>query len=298
MIRIFLPLICAALGLAAASCSQSEGPFAPAETPASPHGTAAAAMASPSDNATASDLERRDAAAGATPTESGQAPPAQAAGSAAAGAPQPAAKSPDVPELGPPPTESTTSTPQSAPQSAPQPTPPSALESAPQPTPQSEPATSPDAPMSVPAQRRASTLIGMPVVSGDGSPLGQVKDIIFDRQGQATHVVVAYAEEPPIGPAETSDATTPESGPDGKLTAMPWDAAMASIKDGRLVLDGTKLQQAPSFRPGEWPNLDDRDWSSAADDYWRKVVRANVAAHPGAPIDSTARQRARRARGE
>src|SRR6185312_5357939 len=100
MIRIFLPLICAALGLAAASCSQSEGPFAPAETPASPHGTAAAAMASPSDKATASDLERRDAAAGATPTESvGQAAQAQAAGSAAPGAPQPAAKSPDVPEL-------------------------------------------------------------------------------------------------------------------------------------------------------------------------------------------------------
>jgi sporulation protein YlmC with PRC-barrel domain len=148
----------------------------------------------------------------------------------------------------------------------------------------------------MPFQRRASTLIGMSVVSGEGSPLGEVKDIIFDRQGRATHVVVAYGGESAIGPGETPDAAAPQSSPGGKLTAMPWDAAMASIKDGRLVLDGTKLQQAPSFKPGEWPDLDDRAWSTGADDYWRKVVRANVAAHPGAPIDSTTRQRGRRTR--
>src|SRR6185312_13685468 len=282
MTRIFLPLICAALGLAAASCSQTEGPFAPAEAPASPHGTAAAAMASPSDKAAGGDLERRDAAAeGGAPDAVGQTLQPQATGSAAPPAPAPTAKSPDVPELGPPPTDPTTSTPDSAHQAAPQ----------------SAPEAAPDAPVSAAAQRRASTLIGMRVVSGDGSPLGQVKDIIFDRQGQATHVVVAYAGATPIGPAETPDATTPESAPDAKLTAMPWDAAMASIKDGRLVLNGAKLEQAPSFRPGEWPNLDDRDWSSTADDYWRKVVRANLAAHPGAPIDSTLRQRGRRTRG-
>lgn len=276
MIRIFLPLICAALGLAAASCSQSEGPFAPAEAPASPHGTAAAAMASPSEKTAADDAEHRDATAGAVPTDgTGQAPQAQATGSTPPGAPQPAAaKSPDVPDQGPPPTESATSAAQLTPEA------------------------NPDAPVSVPAQRRASTLVGMPVVAGDGSPLGQVKDIIFDRQGQATHVVVGYGAEPPIGPAETADANPPESADDGKLTAMPWDAAMASIRDGRLVLDGAKLQQAPSFKSQEWPNLDDRDWSAVTDDYWRKVVRASVAAHPGAPIDSTARQRGRRARGD
>lgn len=275
MIRIYLPLICAALGLAAASCSQwgSEGSSAPAEASASPHGTAAAAMASSSGKAAGGDLEGHDAAPGTASTDAAvQGPDAQATGSTAAAAPAPATRSPDLPQPGPRPADSATSTP---------------------------PATADTgnkAPASVPTQRRASNLIGMPVVSGNGSPLGQVKDIIFDRQGQATHVVVAYAEEPPVGPAEAPDATHSQSGPDGKLTAMPWDAAMASIKDGRLVLDGAKLQQAPSFRRGEWPNLDDRDWSAATDDYWRKVVRANVAAHPGAPIDSTARQRGRRTR--
>src|SRR6185312_17569343 len=109
MTRIFLPLICAALGLAAAYCSQTEGPFAPAEAPASPHGTAAAAMASPSDKVAGGDLERRDAAAeGGAPDAVGQTLQPQATGSAAP--PAPTAKSPDVPELGPPPTDPTTST--------------------------------------------------------------------------------------------------------------------------------------------------------------------------------------------
>jgi sporulation protein YlmC with PRC-barrel domain len=148
----------------------------------------------------------------------------------------------------------------------------------------------------MPAERRASTLIGMPVVSADGNPTGEVKDIIFDRQGRATHLVIAYAGAPEVGPGETPDEGKSPSSSDGKLTVIPWDAALASMKDGRLVLDGAKLQDAPSFTPDAWPNLDDPSWSAAADAYWRKAVRAAIAAHPGNPVDSTARQRGRRSR--
>src|SRR5579862_7955557 len=53
MMRIFLPLLCSMLGLAAAGCSQSDGPFGPADPAASPRalspGAASAAMASPPD---------------------------------------------------------------------------------------------------------------------------------------------------------------------------------------------------------------------------------------------------------
>jgi hypothetical protein len=126
--------------------------------------------------------------------------------------------------------------------------------------------------------------------------LGGVKDVIFDRQGHATHLVIAYGTAPDAGPTDTTDQSKPTPTPDGKLTAMPWDAAVASIKQGRVVLDGAKLQDAPSFTPQEWPNLDDASWSATADSYWRKAVKAAIAAHPGAPIDSTARQRSRRSR--
>lgn len=230
MIRIFLPLICAALGLVAASCGQSGGPFAPAGAPASPHpdshGAASAAMASPAD-----------------PKSQGI-----AQGTEQASAPSGSQTS-----------EATTGT---------------------------------------PTDRRASTLIGMLVVSSDGSALGAVKDIVFDRQGRATHLVIAYGTEPPAGPPEIPDDGKPVPTPNDKLTAMPWDAAVASIKSGRLVLDPAQLQSAPSFTPGAWPNLDDPAWSASADAYWRKAVRAAIAAHPGAPIDSTTRQRGRPARDE
>ncbi len=229
MIRIFLPLICAALGLAAASCTQSDGSFAPAEAPASPqpiaHGAASAAMAS---SPQTSSLD---------------------AGSTSSGSQASDTQSPEE--------------------------------------------AIPEAPAGMAAERRASTLIGMPVVSTRGDQLGRVKDLIFDRQGRATHVVIAYAAESAAGRAEIPGDGKSASPPDAKLTAMPWDAAMASIKDDRLVLESAKLQGAPSFTPDAWPNLDDPAWSATTDTYWRKAVQAAIAAHPGKPIDSTARQRER-----
>lgn len=251
MIRIFLPLICAALGFAAASCSQSDGPFAPAEAPAPPQSTS------------------HDAAAAAMPSTS-----PQAQDPAASGTPQPSATMPDQ----------TPSVDQASPSSGSQAA-----------APKSAAEAKPDAATGTPAAR-ASTLIGMPVVSADSSPLGDVKDIIFDPQGRATHLVIAYGSQSEPAPGQPSDDITPAPGPEGKLTAMPWDAAVASMKNGRLVLDDAKLQDAPSFTPHAWPNLDDPAWSVTADAYWRKAVRAAIAAHPGAPIDSTTRQRSRRAR--
>src|SRR5215469_5833278 len=196
MIRIILPLVCAALGFVAASCSQSGGRFAPAEAPASPHpnshGAASAAMASPSD-------PQQSQAAG---------PPSPASDQTASGA-------------------------------------------------QSASAANPEAATGTPVDRRASTLIGMPVVAADGSSLGEVKDIVFDRQGRATHLVIAYGTAPQMGPGEIPDDGKPAPTPESKLTAMPWDAAVAIIKSGRLLLDGAQLQRAPSFTPDAWPNLDD-----------------------------------------
>jgi len=270
MIRIFLPLICAALGLVAASCSQSGAPLAPTEAPASPqptsHGAASAAMARSPDKAP---TPGAPPAAGAASTDG--APPVDGT--------EQLQQAPAAEQVSTPPASAAPATPASV---------------SPSPAPQAAPAASPD--VSMPAERRASTLIGMPVASADGNPLGQVKDIVFDRQGRATHLVIAYGMQPEIGPGEIPDDGKPTSAPDGKLTAMPWDAALASIKDGRLVLDATKLQSAPSFTADAWPNLDDPSWSAPGDAYWRKVVQADIAAHPGSPIDSMTRQRGRPAR--
>jgi hypothetical protein len=236
MIRIFLPLICAALGLATASCSQSDGPLAPAaEAPASARASSRGASAAAAAMATPPDAPLAPLSDEASTPLSSQAPPGQSA----------------------------------------------------------DPSSSPDAPTGTAVERRASTLIGMPVVSADGSSLGEVKDIIFDPQGRATHLVIAYATEAEAAPEEIPEGGQPAPGAGDRLTAMPWDAAMASIKNGRLVLDDAKLQGAPSFTRDAWPNLDDPAWSLTTDAYWRKAVRAAIEAHPGAPIDSTVRQRGR-----
>ena len=276
MIRIILPLVCAALGLAAASCSQSGDPFATAEAPASahrpPHGAASAAMASPP-NSPQAPAASSPAAASQTSADTAQSPTATSDLTPSDQVPPDQVPQDQVPSLdeAPPPATAQVASPSTA-----------------------EPA--PDVPTSTQAERRASTLIGMPVVSPDGSPLGDVRDIVFDRLGRATHLVIAYGTAPDAGPGDLTDAPKPSPGSDGKLTAMPWDAAAASIKDGRVVLDGTKLQAAPSFTPQAWPNLEDPGWSGTADAYWRKAVRAAIAAHPGTPIDSTTRQRGRRSR--
>jgi sporulation protein YlmC with PRC-barrel domain len=141
-------------------------------------------------------------------------------------------------------------------------------------------------------ERRASTVIGMPVTSVDGTPIGEVRDIIVDAQGRATHVVIAYDTEPAAGPEEIPEGK-PRSGADGKLAAVPWDSAIARINDGKLVLDRTKLQSAPSFTADEWPNLQAPGWSADADAYWRKVAPPPPSARRSAQVDSTARLRAR-----
>lgn len=267
MIRIILPLVCAALGLAAASCSQSGDPFATAEAPASPHrpphGAASAAMASPPNPQQAPAASSAPAAAQTSATAT------QSPATTSDPTPSDQVSQEQLPSLDetPPPSQVASSS-----------------------------TTEPEVPTSTQAEHRASTLIGMPVVSPDGNSLGDVRDIVFDRLGRATHLVIAYGTAPAAGPGDLTDAPKPSSGADGKLTAMPWDAAAASIKDGRMVLDGTKLQAAPSFTPQAWPNLEDPGWSGATDAYWRKAVRAAIAAHPGTPIDSTTRQRARRSR--
>lgn len=215
MMRIFLPLLCSMLGLAAASCSQSDGPFGPADSAASARalsqGAAAASMASPPDPSQTDAPPAEGSPSGSQP----EAPTGTASGAAAA--------------------------------------------------------------------RRASMVIGMPVVSAEGSPLGEVKDIIFDSLGRATHVVIAYAAQTQAG----------ASSPDGRLVAVPWDTAAARITDGHLVLDASNLQGAPSFKPEEWPDLDNPTWSATADAYWRKVALPPLAAHRSLPIDSMARRRAR-----
>ena len=128
-------------------------------------------------------------------------------------------------------------------------------------------APAPPAPQGPRAALRASTLISMPVESRSGRVLGRIHDIVFNPNGtgRATHIVIAYGK---------GDAGH-------RLVAIPWWTAMSDIHHGALVLKAARLEGAPSFEPGNWPDLRDSSWSDAADDYWT------------VPVDSTSRSRSR-----
>ena len=133
------------------------------------------------------------------------------------------------------------------------------------------PARAPAPPLPVAAER-ASTLIGLAVESRAGQPLGTVQDIVFGRDGRATHLIVA--------PDGGSSAST--------LTPVPWSVALRHLHGGTLVFASQRFIGAPGFAPGQWPALASADWSAAADAYWSRT-----AAHPFTPVDPTGRSRAR-----
>ena len=133
----------------------------------------------------------------------------------------------------------------------------------------STPAPAPPLPA---AAERASTLIGLPVESRAGEPLGTVQDIVFGRNGGATHLIVA--------PASGRSAST--------LTPIPWSVALRHLHGGALVFKRHRFTGAPGFAPGQWPALGSADWSAAADAYWSRT-----AGQPFTPVDPTGRSRAR-----
>lgn len=133
----------------------------------------------------------------------------------------------------------------------------------------STPAPAPPLPA---AAERASTLIGLPVESRAGDPLGTVQDIVFGRDGRATHLIVA--------PASGSSVSS--------LTPVPWSVALRHLHGGALVFKRHRFAGAPGFAPGQWPALGSTDWSAAADAYWSRT-----AGQPFTPVDPTGRSRAR-----
>jgi sporulation protein YlmC with PRC-barrel domain len=94
---------------------------------------------------------------------------------------------------------------------------------------------------------RGSKIIGKNVQTTTGDSLGDVEDVIVDRDGRVTHAVVSHG---------------------GRLTAVPWTVLSRSMQGDRLVMERSSLERAPSFEKGQWPNLMSNTWSSDVDSYW------------------------------
>jgi sporulation protein YlmC with PRC-barrel domain len=121
---------------------------------------------------------------------------------------------------------------------------------------------------------RATQLVGMSVESVTGESLGQVKDIILDSRGSATHLVLSYGGTLGVG---------------AKLVAVPWSAVSGMMDGHRIVMSRVRLLAAPTLAESDWPDLAHTGWSAAADRYWQ----AEDTRPRSAEVDDTHRSRQR-----
>jgi hypothetical protein len=100
-----------------------------------------------------------------------------------------------------------------------------------------------------PSLMGADTLIGDSVVNGSEESLGDIKEIMLDMQtGQVAYAVLSFGGFLGIGE---------------KLFAVPWGALHLDTVNERFVLnvDKARLQNAPGFDPGAWPDMSDVNWA-------------------------------------
>ena len=99
-----------------------------------------------------------------------------------------------------------------------------------------------------PAKSDTSKIVGREVVSATNAPLGKVTEVVFDAQGQPDFVVI------------TSE---------GKSAAVPYATANSMARGNKIVMDQSRLSQAPKVKPGEWRNSSG-NWKSDSQRYWDK----------------------------
>jgi len=107
-----------------------------------------------------------------------------------------------------------------------------------------------------PALMGADTLVGNDVYNEQGEDLGDVKEIMLDMStGRVSYAVLSFGGI--LGMGE-------------KLFAVPWDALTLDTVNKRFTLNVKKdrLENAPGFDKGSWPNMADQTWVKGIHDYY------------------------------
>ncbi len=98
-------------------------------------------------------------------------------------------------------------------------------------------------------ERMRGVAAGTRVQSPAGETIGTVEDIVpNDRTGRPDYVLIAMSS--------------------GATTAVPYAALMPKLRDGRIVLDRSRLSGAPPVRASELRDPTNTAWKKQADQYW------------------------------
>lgn len=100
-------------------------------------------------------------------------------------------------------------------------------------------------------------MVGTKVQMSTGENLGEVKEVLVDKQGNASYAVISHGAVMGLG---------------GKRTAIPWATVKSAMQDDKLIMDRSQLEQAPVLPGGKTPDALSGTWSRDADTYWRAKV--------------------------
>jgi len=97
---------------------------------------------------------------------------------------------------------------------------------------------------------RGSHIVGMDVRNSSNENLGDVKEVVLDRdKGTIAYAVISFGGFLNMG---------------DKLFAVPWESLKPSADHKAFVLDVPKdrLEKAPGFDQNSWPNMADAAWAN------------------------------------
>jgi sporulation protein YlmC with PRC-barrel domain len=91
-------------------------------------------------------------------------------------------------------------------------------------------------------------LVGMQVISPAGESLGSVIDVTMDPQHQPEYAVISTGND--------------------TMTAVPYSAVASMIKNNKIVMDRTRLENSPQVAQSELRDKRSSKWRADADKYW------------------------------
>ncbi|HKZ72794.1 MAG TPA: PRC-barrel domain-containing protein [Steroidobacteraceae bacterium] len=105
--------------------------------------------------------------------------------------------------------------------------------------------------------KQTPAIVGTKVEMSSGENLGEVKEVLLDKQGDASYAIIAHGGF---------------MGVNTKRTAVPWKTVETKMHDGKLVMDRSQLEHAPVLAGSKTPDASSGTWSRDADSYWRGIT--------------------------
>jgi sporulation protein YlmC with PRC-barrel domain len=101
-------------------------------------------------------------------------------------------------------------------------------------------------------------LLGRSVIISGGKKIGEVETLVSE-EGRPKFVIVA--------------------GEDGRMYPIPVDSVKEGVRSGELMvaLEENDLEQAPSFKKGQWPDITAKEFGERVHAYYRRQTGAGSA---------------------